>query len=770
MTFETDRSFEPGESQEHKSEPQNTQNKKEQIGTETRSARSKKEKHGTESGLNRRTFLKASLIAGGTLVLGMQIATRSRAEERFGIEQTAPAEFQPNAFIKIAPDGKVTVVVGQAEMGQGVLTSLPMIVADELEVDWKDVNYEHGPPGDAFRNPALGGMQVTGGSASIKGFFDPLRKSAASVREMLVAAAAQTWGVPAGECRARNGEVFHPTSRRTAKYGTLLGAAAKIAPPAEPKLKDPKDFRYIGKSVKRLDSPEKVNGAGVFGIDVKVPGMLTATIARSPVIGGKVASFDDTAAKAIKGVRHVVKLESGVAVVADNYWAATKGRKALKITWNEGKMATVSSAGLYQADVEAVKNDKAIEAKKTGDAAAAKGRAAKTVEAVYFLPYLAHATMEPMNATADVRADRAEIWSGIQAQQVVQGLVAKELGMAPDKVKVNNVLLGGGFGRRLGDYVMDAVRLSKIAGKPVKVVWTREDDMDGDFFRPSAYNVMSAGIDAGGNPVFWQHRIATPSIMAALGPVVFGFAPPADRLDDSATEGAANLPYDVPNLQVDWVRRDTGVPVGFWRSVGSSHTAFSTECFLDEVAHAAGKDPLDYRLSLLKKHPRHAGALKLAAEKAGWGKPMPKGMGRGIAVHESFGSYVAEVAEVSVDKDGHFRVHRVVIACDCGQVVNPDTVVAQMEGGMVYGLTAALYGEITLKDGRVEQRNFYDYLMLRMNEMPKVEVYIVPSNEKHGGVGEPGTPPIAPAVVNAIFAATGKRIRSLPIRPEELKS
>ena len=720
--------------------------------------------------LDRRSFLKASIIAGGALLVSTSLPLRSRADERFNIPETAvPADFKPNAFITIAPDGKVTVTVGQAEMGQGVLTSLPMIVADELEVDWKDVTYAHGPPGKEFNNPALGGMQVTGGSASVKGFFDPLRKSAATVREMLVAAAAQQWGVPASGLKAMNGAVHDPASRRTLKYGVLLEAAAKITPPAEPKLKDPKDFRYIGKRVKRLDSPEKVNGTGVFGMDVKVPGMLTATIARSPVIGGKVARFDDTAAKAVKGVRHVVKLDIGVAVVADNYWAATKGRKALKITWDEGKMAGVSSDALYQADIEAAKNAKGIEAKKTGDVAAGKAKAAKTLDAVYFAPYLAHATMEPMNATADVRADSAEIWSGIQAQQVVQGMVAKELGLTPDKVKVNNVLLGGGFGRRLGEYVVDAVRLSKIAGKPVKVVWTREDDMDGDFFRPSSYNVLSAGIDAAGKPVFWQHRIVSPSIMGALGPVVFGFAPPPDRLDDTATEGAHTLPYETENLFVDWVNPNSGVPVGFWRSVGSSHTAFSTECFLDELAHAAGKDPLAFRLSLLEKHPRHAGVLKLAAEKAGWGKPLPKGMGRGIAVHESFGSYVAEVAEVSVDKDGHVKVHRVVIACDCGQVVNPDTVAAQMEGGMVYGLTAALHGQITIKNGRVEQRNFYDYKMLRMNEMPKVEVHIMPSTEKHGGVGEPGTPPIAPAVVNAIFAVTGKRLRSLPIRPEELK-
>lgn len=718
--------------------------------------------------LDRRSFLKATLTAGGTLMFGLHLPTRSRAEERFGINETTAPDFQPNAFIKIAPDGKATIVVGQAEMGQGVLTSLPMIVADELELDWKDVRFEHGPPGKEFINPALGG-QITGGSASVRGLFDPLRKAAASAREMLIAAAAQQWGVSSEQCNARNGEVFHPTSRRTAKYGTLLAAAAKVAPPTEPKLKDAKDFRYIGKRIKRLDSPEKVNGTGIFGIDVKVPGMLTATILRSPVLGGKVKSVDDSAAKVVKGVRNVVPMGFGVAVVADNYWAAKKGRDALKVTWDEGAMAAVSSEMLYKEYAASADNTSGIEAKKIGDIAAGKAKSAKTIEAVYWAPFLAHATMEPMNATADVRADSCEVWSGIQAQMVVQGQVAKMLGIAPEKVKVNTTLLGGGFGRRLGEYVMDAVFLSKNVGKPVKVVWTREDDMQNDFYRPAAYNKMSAGLDAAGKPVFWNHRIVSPSIMATLGPQIFGFAPPPDRLDDSATEGAHTLPYDVQNLYVDWVGNPRGVPVGFWRSVGSSHTAFSTECFLDELAFAAKKDPLEFRLSLLEKHPRHAGVLKLAAEKAGWSKPAPKGVFRGIAVHESFASYVAQVAEVSVGKDGVPKVHRVVCAIDCGQVVNPDTVAAQMESCIIFGLTAALYGEITIKNGRVEQRNFYDYKMLRMNETPKIETYIVPSTEKHGGVGEPGTPPTAPAVVNAIFAATGKRVRSLPIRPEELK-
>ena len=718
--------------------------------------------------IDRRSFLKATLVAGGALVFGVSLPTRSRAEERFNLPAEPVADFQPNAFIKIAPDGRVTIVVGQAEMGQGVLTSLPMIVADELEVEWKNVGFEHGPAGKAFANPMLG-SQITGGSSSVKAFFDPLRKSAASVREMLVAAAAHRWSVSPDTCMAVNGTVVHTATKRAVKYGDLLADAAKLSPPTNPKLKDPRDFKFIGKPIKRLDSASKVNGTGIFGIDVKVPGMLSATILRSPVFGGKVKSVDDSSAKAVKGVRAVVPLGFGVGVVADDYWAAKKGRDALKVVWDEGKMAGVSSDGIYRSYTEAANSGKAIEAKKIGDVELGRSKAAKTIDAVYYVPYLAHATMEPMNATADVRADSCEVWGGFQAQLVVQGMAAKALGIAPEKVKVNTTLLGGGFGRRLGEYVIDAVLLSKAVGNPVKVIWTREDDMQNDFYRPATYNKMSAGLDAAGKPVFWQHRIVNSSIMASLGPSIFGFSPPPDRLDDSSTEGAHTLPYNMQNLLVDWVPVNSGVPVGFWRSVGSSHTGFSVECFMDELAAAAKKDPLDFRLSLLEPNSRDAGVLKLAAEKAGWNKPAAKGVFRGIATMESFGSHVAQVAEVSVGKDGKPKVHRVVCAIDCGQVVNPDTVTAQMESCIIFGLTAALYGEITLKNGRVEQSNFYDYKMLRMNETPKIEVYIVPSTEKHGGVGEPGTPPTAPAVVNAIFAATGKRLRSLPINTTELK-
>jgi isoquinoline 1-oxidoreductase subunit beta len=719
--------------------------------------------------LDRRSFLKASLIAGGTLLLGFNLPTKSRAEERFNAAADLQTEFQPNAFLKIAKDGKVTVVVGQAEMGQGVLTSLPMIVAEELEVDWKNVAFEQGPADKAFINSTIG-SQVTGGSSSVKAFFEPLRKSAASVREMLISAAAQTWNVSADTCRAESGKVIHTASKRTIAYGELLEKAAKITPNANPKLKDAKDFKIIGKKMPRLDTPSKVNGSGVFGIDVKVEGMLTATILRCPVFEGKVKSVDDSAAKAVKGVRAVVPLEYGVGVIADNYWSAKKGRDKLKVEWDDGKFANVSSEAIYKTYMDAANNEKGLSAKKVGDVSSVKSTATKTVEAIYFAPYLSHATMEPMNFTADVRADKCELWGGVQGQLIIQKVVAQTLGLAPEKVKVNTTLLGGGFGRRIGlDYVMDAVLLSKAVGKPVKVVWTREDDMQHDFYRPATYNKMSAGIDANGKPVFWEHRIVNPSIMAPLAPVIFGFELPPTQVDDSSVEGASNLPYDIPNLQVDWIRKDTGIPVGFWRSVGSSHTGFSTECFIDEVAFTAKKDPFEFRRTLLEKQPRHKATLELAATKAGWGKALPKGVFQGIAVCESFGSYVAQVAEVSIGTDGNVKVHRVVCAIDCGQVVNPDTVVAQMEGSIIFGLTAALYGEITIKDGRVQQRNFYDYKMLRMNETPKIEVYIVPSIEKHGGVGEPGTPPIAPAVVNAIFAATGKRIRSLPIKTDELK-
>ena len=713
--------------------------------------------------LDRRSFLKASIVASGALLISFRWPAPANAEESNAlVPKAAEDDFKPNAYLRIARDGRVTVLVGQAEMGQGVLTSLPMLVAEELEVDWTSITYEIAPADKAFFNPAIG-FQVTGGSTSIRAFFEPLRKAAGSAREMLIAAAAQEWGVAPETCRAESGKVVHTSSKRSLAYGNLLESAAKITPPANVKLKDPKDFKIIGKRMPRLDTPSKTDGSGVFGIDVKVPGMLVATVLRCPVFGGKVVKVDDNAAKALKGVRAVVPLEYGVGVVADNFWTAKKGRALLKIEWDEGALVQLDSEGIYRSYREAAEKEKGVEAKKTGDVTTAISQATKKIEAVYFLPYLNHATMEPMNCTAHVRPDGCDVWGGIQGQTFVQATAAKIAGVPPEKVNVHTTLLGGGFGRRFElDYVIDAVTLSKAVGAPVKVVWTREDDMKHDFYRPASYHKLSAGLDASGKPTFWHQRVVNASILARLG---FLSGP----IDETSVEGAADMPYDFPNLQVDWIRKDTGVPVGFWRSVGHSHTAFAVECFLDELAAAARQDPYAFRRSLLDKHPRHKAVLELAATKAGWGGPLPKGVHRGIALHESFGSIVAQVAEVSVSADGKPHVHRVVCAVDCGQIVNPDTIEAQIEGGIAYGLTAALYGEITVSGGRTQQRNFYDYKMLRMDEMPKVEVHIVPSNEKHGGIGEPGTPPIAPAVVNAIFAATGKRIRQLPIRPEELK-
>jgi len=710
--------------------------------------------------LDRRSFIKASLAAGGALLVGFRLPAAGRDL----VASSEPeGEFEPNAFIRISKEGRLTVRIGQAEMGQGVLTSFAMIVAEELEIDWEKTSYEPVGADPAFVHPMFG-FQGTGGSASIRGFYTPLRKAGASVREILISAAASQWGVEPGTCRAVSGKVLHEASGRSVDFPELFEAAAKLTASAEPKLKDPAEFRLIGKKAKRLDTPEKTNGSAQFGIDVKLPGMLTAQVLRCPVFGGKPSKIDDSAAKKVPGVQAIVPMDYGVGIVADNFWAARKGRQALKVEWENGPNASVTSASIYADFKEAAETGKAIEARKQGDVAAAKGSAAKTVEAEYFTPYLAHATMEPMNCAADVRADGCDIHVGTQFPGFVSNAAAPAAGLKPEQVTVHNKLLGGGFGRRAEmDFVVDAVTLSKAVKKPVKVIWTREDDTQHDLYRPATYNKLSAGLDAGGNVVFWQHRLVNSSIGARFFP---GF--PADRLDDSSVEGANNIPYEIPNIYVDWVRHEPGIPVGYWRSVGSSHTAFTVECFVDEVAAAAGKDPLEFRLSLLEKDQKKAAVLKLVAEKAEWGKPAGEGIFRGIAMAESFGSTVAEVAEVSVGKNGNVTVHRVVCAVDCGQTVNTDTVAAQMEGGIVYGLTAALYGEIEIEGGAVKQTNFNNYKMLRMREMPKVEVHIVPSTDPPGGVGEPGTPPIAPAVANAIFAATGKRIRKLPINSADL--
>ena len=696
--------------------------------------------------MERRDFLQVTGTIGAGLVIGIRIPNRR------GV-----APFAPNAWLRIGTDDSVLVIVDRSEMGQGVTTSLPMLLAEELEADWRRIRFEFAPADKAYINP-LFGLQGTGGSSSVRAAWKPLREAGARARSVLIAAAAQAWGVEPVSCRAEAGAVIHAASNRRLTYGALAQRAAALPVPAEVQLKDPKDWHLAGKPTKRLDTRFKVNGTAQFGIDVRVPGMLTALVARSPVFGGKVRSFDATAAKAIPGVRQVVQISSGVAVVGDGYWPAKQGRDALQVTWDEGPVAQVSSASISSLFAQRATQEGAV-ARHDGDAVAALAGAAQRVEAVYEMPFLAHATMEPMNCTAHVRAGAVDIWAPTQFQTGAQMVGGQIGGIPPEQVVVHTTYLGGGFGRRFElDFIMEALETSKAASAPVKVIWSREDDIQHAQYRPANYHQFRAGLDAAGQPVAWTHRIVAPSIMARIFPQTV-----KNGLDGEAVEGGVGLPYAVPNVHVDYQLTDTGIPVGFWRSVNNSFNAFAVEGFIDELAAAAKQDPYQYRRALLANAPRDRGVLELAATKAGWGTPLPAGRARGIAVYKSFESYAAQVAEVSVSPAGDVRVHRVVCAIDCGMHVNPSTIEAQMQSGIVFGLTAALKGAITIENGRVTQSNFHDYQMLRMAEMPVVEVHIVPSTEAPGGVGEPGTPPIAPAVCNAIFAATGKRIRRLPI-------
>jgi isoquinoline 1-oxidoreductase beta subunit len=617
----------------------------------------------------------------------------------------------------------------------------------------------------------VGGFQATGGSSSVRNVGVPVRRAGAAARYMLIAAAADKMKVSPGECVAEKGWVIHQPSGKKVAYGAIASEAAAIGSPPEPVLKQPGQFKIIGKSTKRQDIPLKVNGKAIYGIDVKRAGLLTAVVARSPVLGGKLKSFNADRAMKIPGVKKVVQISTGIAVLADGFWPAKQGRDALDITWDEGAMARVSSPDLYRSWAELAKGSTAAERLKVGDVDKALAGGAKRVESVYEVPFLAHACMEPMNATAHFKGDSVEIWASTQAQSWNQHWVSQLTGLAPSAITIHTTYIGGGFGRRLeSDYVVEAVETSRAAGNlPVKVIWTREDDTQHSPYRPASYNVLSAALESSGTPVAWRHRIVGASILQYFK--TFSHLLRKDGLDATSVQGAGDyFPYDIPNVTVDYVNNNPGVPSGFWRSVGNSQNGFIMESFIDELAHAAGSDPYQYRRQLMSKPlaARLRAVLDLAAEKAGWGKPLPAGVHRGIAAHFAYGGYCAQVAEVSVAKGGEVKVHRVVAAIDCGWVVNPDTIVAQIESGIVYGLNAALYNEITIKNGRVEQSNFNNHPIMRMSEMPKIEVHILEGQGEQGGIGEPGTPPIAPAVCNAIFAATGKRVRKLPIKPELL--
>jgi len=698
----------------------------------------------TLSHLNRRGFLKAGVATAGGLFIGFHLPESDKLE-------AATTSTKLNAFIHIGSDDIVTFSIHKSEMGQGPVTSLSQLLAEELDCDWKQIRTEFAPV-----DPAYGPLQGTFGSMSIRTSWDPLRKAGASARDMLLDAAAQKWGVAKSQLRTEKGQVINTATNARLSFGSLADAAGKLPAPAKVALKDPKDFRLIGTSPRRLDTPSKVNGTAAFGLDARRPGMVYAVVARCPVFGGKVASFDDTKTKAVPGVQQMVRISRGIAIIADNTWSAMEGRRALQLQYDEGKNANLSSASIRELFVNLAEKPGAV-ARNDGDANAALANGAKKLEAVYEVPYLSHAPMEPMNCTADVRPDSAEVWVSTQIQTAAMGTTAKITGLHPDKIQIHTMYLGGGFGRRGGDdFVSEAVEISKAIGKPVKLTWSREDDMQHDLYRPASCAKFAGALDKDGWPVAWNTRVVCPS-----------FGGLRNGVDRTSVEGIVDLEYSIPNFHVDYHPPDVDIPTTYWRSVGFSQNTFFSESFLDELAAAAGKDPFEFRRHLLAKSPRLLGVLELAAEKAAWGKPLPAGHGRGIAVVNNIGSYNAQVAEVSIEQ-GKLRVHRVVCAVDCGHAINPAGIEQQIQSGIVYGLSAALKGAITIERGRVVQGNFNHYDVMRIDEMPVVEVHIVPSQAAPGGIGEASTPSIVPAVANAIFAITGKRLRKLPIRSEDL--
>ena len=723
--------------------------------------------------VSRRTFLSVSLVAGSGLLVSFHVPGLTRVPQK-----AAPA-FAPNAFIRIERDGRIVLIMHKVEMGQGTYTSMPMILAEELEVDLRQVRLEHAPPDDARYAEPFFGVQETGGSTSVRGNWEPLRRAGATTRALMIAAAAATWHVDPTTCAAASGRVIHRPSGKSLGYGELIDAAAKLPTPKDVPLKSPKEFKLIGTPAKRLDAPDKVTGKARFGIDVQIPGMKIATLAACPVFGGKLASLDSTKTLAIPGVRQVVRLDDAVAVVADHMWAAQQGLAALEIRWDEGPNAKLTTADLIHDLAEASERTGHV-ARSDGNVEQAMADAVQKVEAVYEVPFLAHATMEPVNCTVHVRPDGCDLWVGTQVPTLTQTAAAKVTGLSKDQVRVHNHLLGGGFGRRLEvDFIVRSVQIAQHVTGPVKVVWTREEDIQHDMYRPYYYDRIAAGLNKHGVPIAWTHKVVGSSI---LDRVVFHLFPKNLRvlraagvhqlvasvkgLDTDAVEGAAEPPYALPNIRVEYVRQEPrGIPTAFWRGVGPTHNIFVVESFIDELAIRAGRDPVAYRRALLDA-PRARAVLDVAAREAGWGQPLPPGSGRGVALLHAFGSYIAQVAQVRVAPTGEVRVERVVAAVDCGIIVNPDTVRAQLEGGITFGISAALFGEITFRNGRVEQRNFNDYRVLRINEVPTIDVHLVASGEAPGGIGEPGTSAVMPAVANAIYAATGKRIRRLPVKDQ----
>ncbi len=706
-----------------------------------------------QNAISRRSLLGGGLAGG--LLLAFHLPTHGASEPALG---GTKGKFAPNAFIRIDRAGRTTLVMPQVEMGQGVYTSVAMILAEELDADYQQVVLEHAPPNDKLYGNPVFGIQVTGNSNSIRAFWKPLREAGAAARAMLIQAAAQQWKVDPASCTAAEGQVKHIGSGRKLGFGTLAGAASKLAPPKNPPLKDPKNFTLIGKSLKRLDTPHKVDGGVVYGIDVMLPGMKFATLAASPVFGGKVGHVDPGAANRIPGVRKVVVLDDMVAVVGDHMWAAKQGLQALDITWNEGANAAVSSAHIWD-DLRAASRKDGAVAKNAGDVEKALSQGEK-YEAAYELPFLAHATMEPLNCTVQLKRDSCEIWLGTQVISRVQGTVAKLTGLPVEKVTVHNHLIGGGFGRRLEpDMALSAVRVAQqLDGEPVKVVWTREEDIQHDIYRPAYRDTIAATL-SGGKVAAFKYKVTGSSVIARWLPPAFQHG-----IDIDAIDCAVDMPYDIANLHVEYVRAEPpAVPTGFWRGVGPNNNVFAIECFMDELARKAGKDPIEFRRAMLGKSPRLLAALDLVAEKSSWGQSLPARTGRGVSVQPAFGSFIATVVEAEVDAQGEVRLRRVTSAVDTGIAVNPDTIVAQLQGGLIFGLTAALYGEVTVKNGRVQQSNFNDYRMLRIDQVPPIEVYVIKSNEAPGGIGETGATAGPPALRNAIYAATGIALRRLPI-------